>query len=444
MAKPAETKAVFFPNKEQVLISGKNIPLRGKLVPPPDKSITHRALFLSALATGKSKISNYSAAIDCQRTRLAVEALGVKIREEKEKLIVEGMGFGGLNPQAREIFAGNSGTTVRLLTGIIAGRDFSVTITGDESLSRRPMRRVIEPLRQMGAKIDAREENYLPLTLQGNPQLKAISYASKVASAQVKSAFILAALQAEGISRYQEPYPTRDHTERMLESLGVQLSREKDHTLTIPGRQNWAGGDIFVPGDFSAAAYFLVAALLIPGSSLHIQGVGLNPSRLGLLTVLRRMGADIKIDSIQETRGEPLGDLTVISTDLKAISLGGELIPQLIDELPLLSVALTQVQGVSRIRDAGELRVKESDRIRMIVENLKKMGAVLEETNDGMIIYGPTVLKGAEINTAGDHRIAMAFTVAGLLAQGKTRINQPDIVGISFPDFWEKLQQLTN
>lgn len=416
--------------------------LKGRVRVPPDKSLTHRAVFLSALAEGTSSIKNPLTGQDCLSTVRCMEALGAKVEEKDGEWIIKGRGLRGLEKPATSLDCGNSGTTMRLISGILSAQNFDVELRGDESLSRRPMERVAKPLREMGASIGLREGMYPPVRIKGTRHLKPIYWKNPVASAQVKSAVLLAALHADGETVYEEPSLSRDHTERMLASCGVPLRQEGTVTrLKGPSAvhsQTWV-----IPGDFSSAAFFLMAGLLAPKADILLQNVNLNPTRTGLLPVLKKMGAKVTVSNQSVHGGEPIGDLQVKGgAALKAIFLDKAAVPTLIDEIPLLAVAATQADGVSILRGLGELRVKETDRLKAMATNLKKMGARIEEVEDGLLITGPTPLKGAPVESFHDHRIAMSMAVASLVAKGTTDIFDASCVNISYPDFWDHLQKL--
>ncbi|MCX5717168.1 MAG: 3-phosphoshikimate 1-carboxyvinyltransferase [Nitrospirae bacterium] len=417
--------------------------LKGEIIPPPDKSISHRAVILASLAKGKSVVRNFLRAEDTMSTLNAFRKLGIKIEDKGKKIIIEGKGIHGLKEPADIIDCGNSGTTARLLSGILAGNPFFSVLTGDDSLRQRPMARVINPLKEMGAEISGRDKGkYLPIAIRGK-RLNAINYNMPVASAQVKSALLLAGLYADGETKISEPIKSRDHTERMLSSYGVRIDIE-GLKIKIKGGQELKAKDMDVPGDFSSAAFFIVAALLIPDSDITIKGVGINPTRTGLLDVLKTMGADIELTNIRNISGEPVADIHCKGgRGLTAVNITKEHIPALIDEFPILCIAATQADGMTTIRGAEELRVKESDRIKAMATDMRKMGVEAEELSDGIRINGNANLKGASINSYGDHRITMAFSVAALIAKGRTTINGISSVNISFPGFFEMLKRLT-
>lgn len=415
--------------------------MNGDIRLPGDKSVSHRAAMLASIADGTSIIKNFSSAIDCQSTLDCMRQLGADIRRSGQDIIVHGKGLRTLSEPGDILNCGNSGTTMRLLCGLLAGQDFSAVLTGDASLRRRPMDRIIKPLVNNGADISGEKDNrYAPLTIIGKVLLN-IHYELPVASSQVKSAVLLAGLWAGGDVSVVEPIVTRDHTERMLVYCGVDVSRD-ENVINLGGNRQPVAREFVVPGDISSAAFLIALGLLVPGSQLCLKDVGINPTRTGLLTVLEKMGADIRIANERLVSNEPIGDLIVRNATFKAVDIGGALIPKLIDELPLIAVIATQAQGRTVVHDAHELRVKESDRIAAIVAELKKMGASIEETSDGFIVDGPTPLKGAECNSYDDHRIAMALSVAGWIADGETVIKDADCVGISFPEFYSLVKGL--
>ncbi|MFN3476807.1 MAG: 3-phosphoshikimate 1-carboxyvinyltransferase, partial [Candidatus Methylomirabilales bacterium] len=379
---------------------------------------------------------------DCLRTARAFAAMGVAMEDlDGEELVISGRGLRGLQEPEEVIDCGNSGTTMRLLAGVLAAQPFLSILTGDGSLRRRPMGRIVEPLRKMGAQIWGRENGNLPpLAILGGP-LKGIAYESPLASAQVKSALLLAGLFAEGETVVVEPFPSRDHTERMLKRFGVSV-RRNGTAVTVKPPKALIPQQITVPGDFSSAAFFLVAALIVPGSELLIKDVGVNPTRTGFLDALRLMGAEIELDHLREVSGEPVADIRAKASPLRGIELKGALIPRMIDEIPAFAVAACQAEGISVIRDASELRVKETDRLSALARELRKLGAQVEELPDGLLIGGGGGLKGADGETYGDHRMAMALSVAGLVAEGETSITDASWVDISFPGFFETLAQL--
>jgi len=414
--------------------------LKGHLEVPGDKSISHRAVMLSALSKGTCTVNNFLFSEDCIRTVECFREMGIEISSfpEKKQLAISGKGLCGLKEPKDILYVGNSGTTIRLLLGILAGQPFQTMITGDESIKKRPMKRVAEPLRRMGASITGRDDgNYAPLEVKGG-RLYPIEYRLPVASAQVKSAIMLASLFAEGTTKVIEPMPSRDHTERIFRHFGIPISKDNNE-ICVQKIEEFGAADVDVPGDISSAAFFIVAGLIAPGSELAIKNVGLNPTRTGIIDALRSMGANIEIGNERLISEEPRGDVTVRSGELKGTTIGGDLIPKLIDELPVIAVAATQAKGKTVIKDASELRVKESDRIAAVCSMLKKMGAKAKETPDGMIIEGPCLLKGTEIESLGDHRIAMSAAIAGLAARDEMIIENSECIDTSFPGFKELL-----
>ena len=414
--------------------------LHGIITVPGDKSISHRAIMLGALADGTTRITGFLMGEDCLSTIDCFRKMGVEIEVGEREVLVHGVGLYGLKQPAEPLYTGNSGTTTRLLCGILAGQRFEVQLSGDASIQKRPMGRVITPLREMGAKIEGIQGNYCPLTMYPSTQLHGITYELPVASAQLKSAVLLAGLYASGQTCVVEPAPSRDHTERMLRALGVSVETDGNViTLTPPARLT--AKDVTVPSDISSAAFFLVAGAIVPNSELTIQNVGVNPTRTGILDVLRDMGADITISNYRDDV-EPICDLTVRSSKLHGATIGGDVIPRLIDELPVLAVAAAFAEGRTVIRDAQELKVKESNRIAAMVSELSKAGAAVSETEDGMVIDGGKPLHGAAFETYNDHRIAMSMAVCALGCTGQSEILHPDVVAISYPDFFDTLSTL--
>jgi 3-phosphoshikimate 1-carboxyvinyltransferase len=407
---------------------------------PGDKSISHRSVILSSISTGPCVVRGFLASEDCLSTMAAMRALGVEIeRPTPTSLIIHGTGGKFIAPTS-DIDCGNSGTTMRLLSGLLAGQPFESRLVGDPSLSKRPMKRIMDPLSLMGAKLTAEGANQRPpLRVQGGP-LQAIDYQSPVASAQVKSAVLLAGLFAPGVTSVTEPVLSRDHTERMLEYFGIAPVRE-GLKVSMKGGSRPEPRDFRVPGDISSAAFWLVAAAASPGAHLRINQVGLNPSRTGLLAVLTRMGARVR-EFFQRDHGEPIGTVDIEGAALKATHIGGKEIPNVIDELPVLAVAAALAKGTTTISDAGELRVKETDRLAAIAGHLRAMGVPVVEKDDGLEITGGAPLKGATLDSLGDHRIAMAFAVAGLFAEGETVITGTECVNTSYPGFYDVLQKV--
>ncbi len=418
--------------------------LKGEITPPPDKSISHRAVMFASLAKGESRIKNFLWAKDPISSLNAMKSLGVKIEvNDIKEIIVQGEGLQSLKEPEDVIDCGNSGTTIRLLSGILAGQPFLSILSGDESLRQRPMKRIIEPLRQMGVEICSRAENRFPPVVIRGGNLKGISYEMPIASAQVKSAILLAGLFAKGDTTVKEPHKSRDHTEKMLKSMGVELYITNNTIKISQPSQELKAFDIAIPNDFSSAAFFIGGACLVPDSEVIIKNVCLNETRTGFLEVLRSMGAKIEIFNLKEQAGEPVGDILVKkSSGLKGVTVQGEIIPRLIDEFPILCIIATQAEGLTVIRDAKDLRAKESDRIKAMVTELSKMEVPIKELEDGVEIKGPCKLKGTEVYSYKDHRIAMALSIAGLISEGKTTIIDADCVDISFPEFYDLLEIL--
>ncbi len=417
---------------------------RGEFTPPADKSISHRAVILSSLAKGKGIVKNFLRAKDTESTMNAFRALGVEIIDEGNTLTIYGKGLRGLSEPLGVIDCGNSGTTIRLVSGVLSGNPFFSVLTGDESLRSRPMARVISPLSQMGAQIMARSGNkYPPVAIKGT-ELRPLRYVMPVASAQVKSSLLLAGLYCMEPTEITEPTKSRDHTERMLPACGADL-RVEGLKITVKGGRELSPMEIEVPGDFSSAAFFIVAALLVPGADIICRNVGINPTRTGLLDALRMMGAKIEIINARTVSGEPVADIHCSGkASLKAVHLTEEIIPSLIDEFPVLCVAAAAAEGFTTIRGASELRVKESDRIKAVASELGKMGVKIEEYPDGIGITGTAGMKGAEVESHGDHRIAMAMAVAATAAEGRTTIYGSSAVDISFPAFFGILRGLSS
>ena len=442
------TVAVEATEKQQSLIINKpqsGLSLQGKIRVPGDKSISHRALMLGALASGETQIQGLLLGEDPRSTASCFRAMGAEISPLNTELVkVKGIGLGQLQEPVDILDAGNSGTTIRLMLGILAshpGRFF--TVTGDSSLRSRPMSRVVKPLQQMGAQIWGRNNNSLaPLAIQGQ-SLKPIHYQSPIASAQVKSCVLLAGLMTEGKTTVTEPALSRDHSERMLRAFGAELSVDPEtKSVTVTGQAQLHGQKVVVPGDISSAAFWLVAGAIVPGSNLLIENVGVNPTRTGILEALEMMGADIQLENERTVAGEPVADLRVRSGSLKACTIAGDLIPRLIDEIPILAVAAVFAEGTTIIRDAEELRVKESDRIAVMADQLNRMGAKVTELPDGMEITGGTPLTGTDVDSYTDHRIAMSLAIAALNSTGTTTINRAEAASISYPDFIPTLQQV--
>ena len=416
-------------------------PLKGEVTIPGDKSISHRAVMFGALAKGTTEVTNFLQGADCLSTIDCFRRLGIDIENTSDKILVYGKGLHGLKKSDTMLDVGNSGTTTRLISGILAGQKFETTLNGDESIQTRPMKRIMEPLSMMGADITSiYGNNCAPLCIKGAP-LHSIHYISKVASAQVKSCILLAGLYADGITSVTEPSVSRNHTELMLRGFGADVIC-KDKTASITPVSELFSQKIEVPGDISSAAYFIAAGLIVPGSEILVKNVGINPTRDGLIRVCQAMGADMTLLNKRENGGEPVADLLVRHSSLKAATIEGELIPTLIDELPMIAVMACFAKGTTIIKDAAELKVKESDRIAVMVDNLSRMGAHITATDDGMIIEGGYPLHGAVINSHLDHRIAMSFAVAALAAEGETEIRDAECVKISYPNFYTDLLNL--
>ena len=416
-------------------------PLKGEVTVPGDKSISHRAVMFGALSQGITEVTNFLQGADCLSTIDCFRRLGIQIENTPEKIVIHGKGLHGLTQSDSILDVGNSGTTTRLISGILAGQTFETTLNGDASIQSRPMKRIMEPLSLMGADIVSLRGNHCaPLQIRGTA-LHGIHYHSKVASAQVKSCILLAGLYADGLTSVTEPSVSRNHTELMLRGFGANVLCE-GKTASITPNPELYGQKIEVPGDISSAAYFIAAGLLVPGSEILIKNVGINPTRDGLLRVCKAMGADITLLNKRETGGEPVADILVRHSSLNAAVIEGEIIPTLIDELPMIAVMACFAKGTTVIKDATELKVKESDRIAVMVDNLSRMGAHITAADDGMIIEGGYPLHGAEIDSHLDHRIAMSFAVAALAAEGETKILDADCVNISYPNFYKDLLKL--
>ncbi len=418
--------------------------LRGRLRPPGDKSISHRAVILAALARGRSRVRGFLYGGDCEATLDAVRGLGVNVeRPARDELLLESPGPRGWHEPADVIDCRNSGTSIRLLSGLLSGPPFFSVLTGSAQLRRRPMDRVTVPLRRMGATILGRAEGrYAPLAVQGGG-LRGIEYTLPIPSAQVKSALILAGLFARGETRVREPGPARDHTERMLQALGAPVHVRGSLITVSPLEAPLPPFDLQVPGDFSSAAFFLVAGLIVPRGEILLEEVGINPTRTGLLDVVQEMGGDVTVERVRVVGGERVADLRVRPAPLRGTRVEGDRVVRMIDEFPILAVAATQAEGTTTVRDARELRVKETDRIATVVEELRKMGAHIEALPDGFVVEGPTPLQGATVDSHGDHRLAMALAVAGLVARGETRILGAHCIADSYPGFVETLRALS-
>lgn len=412
--------------------------ISGSITLPGDKSISHRYAMIAAVAEGASRIQNYSTGADCHSTLGCVRALGIEVEGAGTEFVIHGKGLAGLRAPAADLDAGNSGSTIRMLSGILAGQPFPTRIGGDDSLSRRPMQRIMSPLAEMGAHIRAREDKFPPLEIDG-AQLRPIEYKLPVASAQVKTCVLFAGLFAEGETSVIEPVRARDHTEIALREFGADVTVERQK-ITVAGRPRLTARELAVPSDLSSAAFFLVAALLVPGSQLTIRGVGLNPTRSALLDFLTGMGAKIAIPELASQNGELVGEIRVGYSELRGGVIEGALTAALIDEIPVLAVLGAATENGLTVKDAGELRIKETDRIKTVVDNLRRLGVAAEETPDGMMIPGRQKFRAGVFDSFGDHRVAMAFAVAALRA-GESIIEGAEAAGVSFPEFWDTLSQ---
>lgn len=415
--------------------------LSGAITLPGDKSISHRYAMLAAIAEGDTRIHNYSTGADCHSTLGCLQALGIHVEENGTDVLIRGKGPQGLQAPSADLDAGNSGSTIRMLSGILAAQPFRTRIAGDESLARRPMERIMRPLSQMGARISARDGKFPPLEIQGGP-LQSIDYPLPVPSAQVKTCVLFAGLYADGETIVREPVRSRDHTEIALREFGADLTVQRG-VIRLQGRPQLTGRELSVPSDLSSAAFFIVAALLLPGSRVIIRGVGLNPTRSTLLDVLMGMGARIRILELDHTAGEPVGDLLIESAPMRGGIIEKETTAALIDEIPVLAVLGAATEDGLIVRDASELRIKETDRIATVVENFRRMGIRVEETPDGMTVPGRQTFRAAQFDSFGDHRIAMAFAVAGLRGDAESVIDGAEAASVSFPEFYATLDRLT-
>ena len=429
-------------------INGKGA-INGEVRLPGDKALSHRVAMLASIAQGTSHIHNFASSADCHSTLDCVRRLGIRVEIDGGEVRIHGEGLYGMRPaqSPAQLDAQNSGSTIRMISGILAGQRFASVIDGDASLRRRPMRRVIEPLALMGARITARDESYAPLTVDGSP-LRAIDYTSRVASGQVKTCVLFAGLYADGRTTFREPSLSRNHSELMLAEFDARLHQADDGMLGIEGGAELKAVDYRVPGDVSSSAFFVAGASVMPNSQVTLAGVNLNPTRKGYLDVIGQIGAQVEIANVRTEHGEPVGDIRVTGSQLKTgadgLLLEGAIIPNIIDEIPILAVMATQIEGRIEVRGARELRIKESDRIKMVVAGIRAMGGEIEEFADGFTVTGPQQLKGARIETESDHRIAMAFAMAGLMAEGRTEIVDADCAAVSFPGFFDILASLTD
>jgi 3-phosphoshikimate 1-carboxyvinyltransferase len=429
-----------------ILIKG-SPSINGEVSVPGDKSISHRVAMLSSVAGGSSTIGGFASSADCRSTLECIKRLGIRVEHDSEKLLIHGEGLHGYRADAGRVVldAGNSGSTIRMLSGLLAAQPFETIIDGDLSLRNRPMGRIIHPLRLMGCRIDGREGSLPPLTILGG-ELEAIDYSSRVASAQVKTCLLFAGLFASGTTKFREPALSRNHTELLLPEFGARFrayDQEPGQVMTIEGGAELNPVNYSVPGDLSSASFFIAAATMLPGSSIVLRGVNLNPTRAAFIDVLEGLGARIIKENVETRHGELIGNLKVEGSELRTgaggLLLSGATIASLVDELPILAVLATRVEGRIDVREAAELRVKESDRIRSIVDGIRALGGEIEELQDGFAIEGPQQLTGGHIETSGDHRIAMAFSVAGLVAGGVTEISDADCVNVSFPEFFSSM-----
>lgn len=426
-----------------VLLEPIKKPLKGELKVPGDKSISHRAVIFGSLAMGRTTISHFLDGEDCMRTIHAFQAMGVEIEKRGNTVTIDSKGYKNFVEPTEPIYLGNSGTTARLLLGVLAGLPYFITLYGDESLTQRPMDRITVPLKEMGAIIDGRENGkFLPLSIRGG-NLRSISYQVPVKSAQVKSGVLLAGLLADGTTVVTEQAETRNHTETMIEAFGGRIEKE-ELSLRIDGGQNLTGATIEVPGDISSAAFFLAAAALVPESEITLRDVGLNPTRSGIIDILEKMGVSITVNQTRFIGGESIGDITVRSSTMQGIEIGGEIIPRIIDELPIIALLATQAEGKTVIKDAEELRFKETDRISVVVETLTKMGADVQATSDGMIIEGKRELSGSKLDSFGDHRIGMMIAVASLVAKDSIELTNKECIAVSYPRFFEDLKSVSS
>ena len=429
---------------KKILKEGIQHNLTGEITVPGDKSISHRAIMLGSIAHGITKIDNFLMGEDCLSTIECFRKMGVEIEVNSDNVIVSGVGLNGLKEPSGILDAGNSGTTTRLISGILAGQKFKSTITGDDSLKTRPMKRIIEPLSKMGAKfLCINEDGYLPFTISGG-EIKGIAYESKVASAQVKSACLLAGLYADCPTTVIEPSQSRNHSELMLEYFGADIKCHSKTEVSIKPNPRLMGQHVIVPSDISSAAYFMVAGLICEGSDILIKNVNINPTRAGIINVIQDMNGNISLENIRKQSNEEVADIHVTySPDMRGTTIGGDIIPTLIDEIPVIAVLAAFAQGKTIIKDAAELKVKESNRIDTVVNGLDAIGANVKACDDGMVIYGGATLFGAKIETKKDHRIAMAFAIANLISKGSIILDDGDCVAISFPDFYDKLDMIS-
>lgn len=425
----------------QKIVQLQNQSLKGTITVPGDKSISHRSIMFGSMAKGKTTVTGFLPGEDCLRTIEAFKQMGVKIEQQGTDVIIESEGMDAFQEPMDILYMGNSGTTTRLLLGLLAGSHVHAVLSGDESIAKRPMKRVINPLREMGAHITGREDGqFTPIAVKGTI-LQAIDYTLPVASAQVKSAVLLAGLNAEGTTIVREKEATRDHTELMLRQFGVNIDTT-DGVISLAGGQKLTASHVAVPGDISSAAFFLVAGAITKGSEITLENVGLNKTRTGIVEVLEAMGANLEIQSYDHEHAEPAGRVIIRTSQLTGTTIGGDLIPRLIDEIPIIALLATQAEGTTIIRDAEELKVKETNRLDAVVAELSKLGANITATEDGMIIEGPTQLHGAALKTYGDHRMGMMNAIAALITDGAVTLDDADCIAVSYPTFFEDLDSL--
>jgi 3-phosphoshikimate 1-carboxyvinyltransferase len=426
---------------EPVILKTNTGSLRGEIDIPGDKSVSHRSIMFGAIAEGRTEVTNFLMGEDCLSTVSCFRKLGVSITNEGDKMIIDGKGFEGLKEPSEVLDVGNSGTTIRLLLGILAGLPIHAVLAGDESIAKRPMTRVSIPLSEMGAQIRGRKNGeFTPLSIQGG-EVKGIRYELPVASAQVKSSLLFAGLQASGETILIEPAKTRDHTERMIRQFGGEVVSE-GREVRLQGGQKLKAAKVHVPGDISSAAFFLSAGAIIPGSEIVLRNVGLNPTRTGIIEVLQNMGADMTIIPYNNGSAEPAGDITIRFSQLKGTVIEGDIIPRLIDEIPIIALLATQAEGQTVIKDAEELKVKETNRIDTVVNELKKLGADIEATADGMVINGKTPLKGGYVSSHGDHRIGMMLAIGAAICRGEVSLSGAEAISVSYPAFFAHLESL--
>lgn len=422
-------------------IRGGNITLKGEIIAPGDKSISHRAIMLGAISEGETIIHNFLFSEDCINTINIFEDMGVNIKIDNKIIKVKGVGLNGLKKSAKKLYVGNSGTTIRLVSGILSGQKFSTEILGDSSINRRPMKRIIEPLSMMGANIKSKDGNYPPLKILSSNKLNGIKYKQNIASAQVKSSIMFLSLYAKGITKIIEPYKSRDHTERMMKYFGVDIV-QKNNTIIINPKIKPLAKEVIVPGDISSISFFIAGALILKDSHITIRNVGYNITRRGIIDVLNTMGANIKIFNCRNKNNEEIVDMEVKYSRLNGVEIKGEVIPRLIDEIPIIAVAASCAEGKTVIKNASELKVKESNRIFSTVQNLSSMGINIEETDDGMIINGSNKILAASLKSYGDHRIVMSMIIAAFKAKGTSNIDDINSIETSYPDFFKTLNKL--